>query len=251
MIRYNQWVVRDKGGTLLAKSTVEQIRQRFDADVERFSNLETGNTAQVDSALSLEIIARAAASTNPQALSLLDLGCGAGNYTVKLLEHLPGLDVTLADLSLPMLERAQERVAAFTTGTVTLLQGDMRNLDFGTAAYDVIVAAAVLHHLRTDAEWETVFAKLYAALRPGGTLWIYDLIQQTMPEVEGYAQQRYGEYLLGLHDAAYRDKVLGWIEMEDTPRPLLFQLDLLRQVGFREVDVLHKNSCFAAFGGRK
>ena len=80
----------------MAKSTVEQIRQRFDADVERFSNLETGNTAQVDSALSLEIIARAAASTNPQARSLLDLGCGAGNYTIKLLEYLPGLDVTLA-----------------------------------------------------------------------------------------------------------------------------------------------------------
>lgn len=235
----------------MAKSTVEQIRQRFDADVERFSNLETGNTAQVDSALSLEIIARAAASTNPDAHILLDLGCGAGNYTVKLLEYLPGLDVTLVDLSLPMLERARERVSRVTDGTVSLLQGDMRELDFGTAAYDVIVASAVLHHLRTDAEWELVFGKLYAALRPGGTLWIYDLIQQTMPEVEGYAQQRYGEYLVGLHDEPYRDKVRGWIEQEDTPRPLMYQLDLMKQVGFREVDILHKNNCFAAFGGRK
>lgn len=29
------------------KSTVEEIRQRFDADVERFSNLETGQSATV------------------------------------------------------------------------------------------------------------------------------------------------------------------------------------------------------------
>jgi tRNA (cmo5U34)-methyltransferase len=30
-----------------------------------------------------------------------------------------------------------------------------------------------------------------------------------------------------------------------------YQLDLLRRVGFSEVDLLHKNSCFAAFGGKK
>lgn len=34
-----------------AKSTVEEIRQRFDADVERFSNLETGQPATVDDPL--------------------------------------------------------------------------------------------------------------------------------------------------------------------------------------------------------
>jgi len=31
----------------------------------------------------------------------------------------------------------------------------------------------------------------------------------------------------------------------------MFQLDLLRSVGFKEVEVLHKNSCFAAFGAIK
>ena len=33
------------------KSTVQQIRERFDNDVERFSHLEIGKTAQVDSVL--------------------------------------------------------------------------------------------------------------------------------------------------------------------------------------------------------
>ena len=35
------------------------------------------------------------------------------------------------------------------------------------------------------------------------------------------------------------------------PDPLLFQLDLLRQVGFADVEVLHKSLCFAAFGAVK
>src|SRR5262249_6939545 len=36
------------------KSTVEQIRVRFDNDVERFSNLDTGQSATIDAPLVLE-----------------------------------------------------------------------------------------------------------------------------------------------------------------------------------------------------
>ena len=88
------------------KSTVEQIRARFDNDVERFSNLETGQSATIDAPLVLELISQAAAATNPGARDLLDIGCGAGNYSLKLLQTLPDLNVTLIDLSRPMLERA-------------------------------------------------------------------------------------------------------------------------------------------------
>ena len=44
------------------------------------------------------------------------------------------------------------------------------------------------------------------------------------------------------------DEVLAYIEKEDTPRSLTYQLDLLRSVGFSAVEVLHKRGCFAAFG---
>ncbi len=63
----------------MLKSTPEEIRRRFDADVERFSNLETGQSATMDAPLSLELVARAAATVCPRAESLLDIGCGAGN----------------------------------------------------------------------------------------------------------------------------------------------------------------------------
>jgi hypothetical protein len=45
-----------------------------------------------------------------------------------------------------------------------------------------------------------------------------------------------------------RNQVFAYIEQEDTPRSLAFQLDLLREVGFSRVEVLRKNSCFVAFG---
>ena len=93
------------------KSTPEEIRRRFDNDVERFSNLDTGQSATMDAPVALELIARAAAAVNPRAERLLDIGCGAGNYTLKLMEFLPLRAVTLIDLSRPMLDRAVERHA--------------------------------------------------------------------------------------------------------------------------------------------
>jgi len=233
------------------KSTVTQIRERFDKDVERFSNLETGQSATIDAPLSLALIAEAASRVNPQAASLLDIGCGAGNYSLKILERLPNLNVTLIDLSRPMLDRAVERVSRATSGKVTALQGDIRELPIGESKFDVICAAAVLHHLRTDEEWRQVFSKLHAALKPGGSLWISDFIEHSNPKVQSLMWERYGAYLSQLKDEAYRDHVFAYVAQEDSPRPLMFQTDILRAVGFAEVEILHKNSCFAAFGAIK
>src|SRR5829696_5462019 len=145
------------------KSTVDEIRRRLDADVERFSNLDTGQSATVDAPLSMALVARAAATT-PHARHVLDVGCGAGNYTLKLLEQLPDLDVTLIDLSRPMLDRAAERVGRATTGSVRAVQGDIRAVELPEEGFDLVLAAAVLHHLRTDDEWQQVFTALHRAL---------------------------------------------------------------------------------------
>ena len=233
------------------KSSVDEIRRRFDNDVERFSNLETGQSATIDAPVAMALVAEAAACATPHAQHLLDVGCGAGNFSLRLLEKLPNLDVTLVDLSRPMLDRATERVQRATSGAVVALQGDVRDVPLGEEQFDVILAAAVLHHLREDAQWQSVFAAFYRALRPGGSLWIFDLVESSVPAVQRLMWRKYGEYLTEFKDEAYRDHVFAYVEHEDTPRPLVFQLDLLRKVGFSQVDVLHKNVCFAAFGAVK
>jgi tRNA (cmo5U34)-methyltransferase len=233
------------------KSTVDEIRQRFDADVERFSSLDTGQSATVDAPLTMALVAEAAAVTTPHARHILDVGCGAGNYTLKLLEFLPNLDATLIDLSQPMLDRARERIGRATSGHIKTIQADIRVAELPDGEFDIVLAAAVLHHLRTDREWRDVFTALYRALRPGGSLWVFDLVDSSIPAVGRLLRRRYGEYLTRLKDESYRDHVFAYVEKEDTPRPLPFQLDLLRQTGFAQVEVLHKNVCFAAFGAVK
>lgn len=233
------------------KATITEIRERFDKDTERFSNLETGQVATVDAPLTMDLCTEAARYATPGARELLDIGCGAGNYTLKMLGKIPNLNCVLNDLSMPMLEKARERVSPQTKGTVTIIQDDMRNLDLAPGRFDIILAAATLHHLRDDDDWVSMFAKIYKALRPGGSFWVSDFITHHSEPITRLFEDKYSGYLESLGGPEYRQKVWDYVRYEDTPRSLNFQLALLAKVGFSKIDVLHKNTCFAAYGAIK
>ena len=233
------------------KSTIKEIKERFDDDVERFSNLEIAQQTIIDSALMMDLLVNVAAATTPHAKRLLDIGCGAGNNTIKTLRRLNGLDCDLVDLSLPMLERARERISKEKSGEIRLFQGDIREIELGRDTYDIVLAASVLHHLRDESDWRFVFTKIFDAVSPNGSFWISDMVSHDIPVIHELMWEKYGKYLETLGGREYRAKVFAYIDKEDSPRSLTYQLKLMREAGFEKVEVLHKSSCFAAFGGIK
>lgn len=239
------------GTPLELKSSVDAIRKRFDGDVERFSDLSRGQAATMDAPLVMELIAQAAAKSTSNIQRVLDIGCGAGNNTLKLAQYVSPFDCDLLDLSLPMLKRAYARISEINSGTIRIFQGDFRRMELPEQSYDVILAAAVLHHLRDDHDWEAVFDKIYHLTAPGGSVWISDLVSHQTPSVQALMWEKYAEYLCTVGGTALKEKVFSVIDKEDSPRPVTYQLDLLRKAGFKKVELLHKNACFAAFGAIK
>ena len=233
------------------KSTVDEIRSRFDNDVERFSSLETGQQALPDATLVLELIAKTAATHLHEGDKVLDLGCGAGNLTLRVMNEVGPMECHLVDLSLPMLERAQSRVTDGGAVNSFIYQQDMRELDFPECSVDAIFAAAALHHLRGDEEWEAVFGNIWKWLKPGGRLYVSDFVIFDDPRFHEIMWARYGDYLVGLGGEEYRDKVFAYIEVEDTPRSLAYQLELTRKSGFASSDVLHRNGVFVSYFAKK
>jgi tRNA (cmo5U34)-methyltransferase len=243
--------IKQYSNTEMNKSTVDEIRQRFDNDVERFSNLDTGQVSTIDAQISLELLTESAKRINPYAKTLLDIGCGAGNYTLKMLSKIPDLECTLLDLSKPMLNKAYERVSIQTANHVKTVQSDIRTALLPENYFDIILAGAVLHHLRNDNDWTYVFTKLYRLLKPNGCLMISDLITQDSDILTKYTWECYENYLTKIGGKEYSQKVLNYVEKEDSPRSINFQTELMKKVGFKSTEILHKNICFAAFGGIK
>lgn len=234
------------------KSTIQEIQSRFDQDVDRFANLDTGQAAIIDAPLAMELITQAALASHSQINHVLDVGCGAGNNSLKLrLEAGYDFEIDLVDLSEPMLNRAQARLQEQNSAQIRCLQTDIRQAQLPDDHYDIVIAAAVLHHLRAEQDWLDTFQLIYNCVAPGGSFWITDMVSHESKSIQNLMWQRYGKYLEDQGGAAYRDQVFEYIDREDSPRSVPFQLELMRKTGFEKVDLLHKNSCFAAFGGIK
>ena len=84
-------------------------------------------------------------------------------------------------------------------------------------------------------------------MRDGGAFFVSDMVQHQHEAIHNAMWNRYSDHLESIGGSDYRDKVFDYIDKEDSPRSLSYQMELIRKVGFRSVDVLHKNSCFAAF----
>ena len=236
---------------LHAKSSSSTIRDRFESDVERFSSLESGQAAVIDARLMMDLISEAAVAASSPIRRVLDIGCGAGNNTLRL-QQVVGhpFEATLNDLSPNMLAAAETRLAAAGFETVETVCDDFRTLP-ADRRFDVILAAAVLHHLRDESDWQQAFAKLYELTAPGGSVWITDLVRHELAAIDDLMWDRYDDHLRSVGGEATVRKVREYVDAEDSPRPVTWQLDLLRSVGFAEVELLHKSSCFAAFGARR
>ena len=96
--------------------------------------------------------------------AVLDAGCGSGAVTQALLERLPEGRVVAADASPAMIERAREELGE--DPRLQLVLADLVELELDEPV-DIVFSSAVFHWI---ADHEALFARLHAALRPGGAL---------------------------------------------------------------------------------
>ncbi|MDP9073848.1 MAG: methyltransferase domain-containing protein [Actinomycetota bacterium] len=78
-----------------------------------------------------------------EASRVLDVGCGVATTAIEIARRQQA-QVTAIDISPVMLERAEANVrAAHLTALITVAKGDILDLDFAEATFDVVIAEAV------------------------------------------------------------------------------------------------------------
>ncbi len=106
---------------------------------------------------------------------ILEVGVGTGINTPLYPDtcHVTGID-----LSVPMLEKARERVARRGLGHVELRQMDAANLEFEDGAFDIVYAPYLVNVVPDPLR---VAAEMRRVCRPGGTIIIVNHFLSTGP----------------------------------------------------------------------
>jgi trans-aconitate methyltransferase len=97
---------------------------------------------------------------------VLDVGCGTGRLTDKLIARLPAGRVAAVDRSASMIAAAREYLLPRHAHRVTLTRADAAALPFVGVA-DAVFSTATFHWVR---DHDRLFASIFMALRPDGRL---------------------------------------------------------------------------------
>jgi tRNA (cmo5U34)-methyltransferase len=190
-------------------------------------------------------------------LRVLDLGGGDGVITEYLQERNPDNAFILLDGSADMLEKARQRLDG--RDTIFIQQTFEEYLDTSPKdqRYDFIFSSNAIHHL----DWlgkSRLYAKLFRELAFGGAFVNIDVVKAASEHSERWQFAMWEDWMnerlaqiggdVGTYDGLPQ---VAKAKPENKPSGLFDQLEMLRQIGFRDVDCFYKYGVFAMFGGTK
>jgi ubiquinone/menaquinone biosynthesis C-methylase UbiE len=104
--------------------------------------------------------------------NMLSLGSGPGGWELGLAEGLPDVEITCVDLNPDLMALGRERARELGR-RVTFTPADLNLVELEPERYDLVACRASLHHVL---ELERLADQIHRCLRPGGLLWVDDVI---------------------------------------------------------------------------
>ncbi|NEP03190.1 MAG: class I SAM-dependent methyltransferase [Symploca sp. SIO2E9] len=204
----------------------------------------------------LDVLARC---TPANAQRILDLGCGTGETSLKILDRCQDAEVIGVDYSRRMLDFARTKInLAGYSYRWTGYEGDFgewanHNLSL-PGEFDVCVSSFAIHHL-TDEMKLTLFERIRSSLKPGGVFWNADRVLPESLALKEVYQERREDWAQsqGTSLAALRTKfgtnVSQGYSGPDRFATVYSHLQMLTTAGFTSVAVPWKYYGMAMFGG--
>ena len=236
--------------------------------VERFEKMQKRYLVRWEERF--EIIIRLVRAKLGEVELIVDLGCGAGSMSERILKEIDQCEVVAIDFDPTLLMLAEARLAKFGR-RVRIVQKDLRQQSWtecikGTT--DAVVSATALHWVSAE-QLAVLYGQLADILRPGGIFLNADHVasespaiqksweehRQAMRRKEGHGEaENWGEFFqayaqaLGTDVDGIRQEIIGqWVAVEEG-LPLAWHFDRLRECGFASVDCFWRCDCDAVYG---
>jgi len=206
-----------------------------------------------------ELLDAIALCVPPESKRILELGCGTGELSLKVLQQCPSAKLVAVDYSPRMIEFVQQKLESHgERNRVKALQ-----LDFGAWAndeievgdsFDAVISSLAIHHL-SDEMKAKLFQKSARCLNPNGRFWNGDPLLPEFPELSDIyseSRQRWAQKQ-GLDLDAVRSRIgksedYGY-SSHDQLATLDSHLQMLQTAGFSKTAVIWKYYNLGVFGG--
>ncbi len=195
------------------------------------------------------------------ATQVLELGCGTGELSLRVLRQCPSARLTAVDYSPRMLSYAQAKIEAAGFNRVSWIEADFGDWAEGGLealpinSFDACVSSLAIHHLR-DPLKQSLFRQIHRNLKPGGCFWNAD---PTPPESQVLARlyqivreawtAQQGTALAAVKAKTGHGKPTHGHSSHDHLATLSAHLTMLEDAGFHNLDVPWKYYGLAVFGG--
>lgn len=190
----------------------------------------------------LDAAAATVAATGRPAPLILDLGIGSGALAASCLSAVPRAQIIGIDEDESMLALAHKRLGAH----VMTLTGNVLSTPFPRC--DAITASFSLHHIATRRQKARLYAKCFAALKPGGLFVNADCALASDPALQKLGRDAWHSHLRRAYTTAHATTFLRAWGKEDTYFTLEAERELMHSAGF-SVDVVWRHDAFAVVAG--
>lgn len=175
----------------------------------------------------LGVAADAVAAAEPDLVC--DLGAGTGALSEALLARRAVGSVELLDVDAEMMDQSRQRLQRFGDR----VRFTLRSYNEPFCSYDAFAASLSLHHIRTIAAKSAMYARAFAALRPGGVLVNADAYMPVDSTERDRLYRYWADHMVasGISEKRAWQHFEDWAE-EDAYLPLDAELEALTRIGF-------------------
>ncbi len=228
------------------KNRFKEIKEHFEKEAATFDKLFFKVIPHYEEML--QALVDALPFHKKDKLKIIDLGCGTGNLSQKLISVYPNARIACLDMSENMLKMAKTKLRE--TSHVDFWLGDIRDFDY-RIKYDAILASMVLHHIEGK-DKPRFYRKLYNALPKGGVFFNIDIFLSSNNHLQELYTNKWKMFMKtsGLSVKKVNEMITRH-QKEDRPVVFEDELAIMRKAGFKRVDVVLKKYNFAVYGGIK
>ena len=174
--------------------------------------------------------------------NILDLGCGNGNVTSRLLQLFPESNFTLLDASQEMINLCKEQFKAYN---VEYVESYFKDYKFKDNHFDLITAGFSFHHCNSE-EKKTLFQSINWSLKKGGIFSCSDLmINKNKPEHLVLLKKWKSFVYESFPDGEKWEWLMEHYNAFDNPDDYKDQIKWLNEAGFKDVRLPTKENCWA------